>query len=533
MIDRLLINGNIHTLAPDRPRASAIAIRDGKIDAVGDGRLTLLASHRTPIDDLGGATVLPGFTDAHLHWGWTSQTVGEIDLFDVPTKAEALRRIADAGAHTRPGDWLVGWGWSQAMWDGGQFPTAADLDAVTPEHPVYLRARSGHAAWVNRCALAAAGIHAGTPDPRSGRIVRDEHGAATGILLEAPAMALIRAVMPSVSAETQADRMEQMQKELWRCGLTGFHDFDDPDVLSALQVLRERGALGVRVVKNINRDFLADAIRSGLRWGFGDDWLRLGGLKLFADGALGPRTALMMAPYDGEPGNVGVAIMSRDEMLDLTLAASRAGFPTAIHAIGDRAVHDVLDLYTVVRRDEAACGVSPAARRHRIEHVQIIDPGDSQRLAELDIIASMQPIHATSDYPMADRYWGKRAWYSYNPRLQLNAGARVALGSDSPVEPFAPLKGIHAAVTRRRADGSPGAAGWYPDARLTIDEAIRGFTQGPAYAAGMEHKLGTIAPGYLADLVLLDHDLTTIAPDDLLGVNVIGTMVGGEWRWRA
>src|SRR5581483_1355934 len=247
---------------------------------------------------------------------------------------------------------------------------------------------------------------------------------------------------------------------------------------------------------------------------------------------LGARTALMIDPYEGEPDNRGIMVTDKEEIYEKVSAASRAGFPSTIHAIGDRAVHDVLDVYETVRREEAAQGIRPVERRHRIEHVQLIHPSDSQRLAELGVIASMQPIHATSDYLMAERYWGARSRWSYNARLQLDSGAKIAFGSDSPVEPFEPLKGIHAAVTRRRADGSPGPEGWYPELRLTVDAAIRGYTQGPAYAAGMENRLGQIAPGFLADLVALDRDLYGVPPDELLATQVVGTMVGGVWRHR-
>jgi predicted amidohydrolase YtcJ len=533
MIDRLLVNANVVTLSPAQPRATAVAISRDQITAVGDDGLRALATPLTAIDDLGGAMLLPGFTDAHIHWQLTSAALREIDLADVPTKEEAARRVAEAARRTKPGEWLIGRGWSQSAWPGGAFPTAADLDAATPHNPVFLTARSGHAAWVNSAALHLAGIADSTPDPVGGIIQRDAAGRATGILLEGLAITLVHRLVPTLSAAALADLMEQAQTLAWQAGLTGIHDFDDPDAFEAMQLLRERGRLGLRVIKNINRPFIADAIHLRLRWGFGDDWLRLGGLKLFADGALGPRTALMIDPYEGEPDNRGIAVTDKEEIYELVSAASRAGFPSAIHAIGDRAVHDVLDVYQTVRREEAERGVRPSERRHRIEHVQLIQPDDGCRLAELDVIASMQPIHATSDYPMADRYWGSRARYGYNARWQIDRGARVTFGSDSPVEPFEPLKGIHAAVTRRRADGSPGPDGWFPELRLTVDEALRGFTQGPAYAAGMDNRLGLIAPGYLADLVALDRDLYAVLPDDLLKVRVVGTMVGGMWRFSA
>jgi predicted amidohydrolase YtcJ len=532
MVDRILINANIYTLSPEAPRATAIAISGERIVAVGDGDLRSLASAQTKIDDLRGATVLPGLTDAHIHWQGTALALREISLQDIPTKQEAVQRVAEAAQRAKPGDWLVGRGWSQSAWPGGSFPTAVDLDAVTPDNPVYLAARSGHAAWVNSHALRLAGITDSLSDPQGGSIQRDVAGHVTGILLEAPAMNLVARLVPMPGMAELAGLMERAQALACRAGLTGIHDFDDPSAFEAMQYLHEQGKLGLRVVKNINMPYIDHAIALRLRWGFGDDWLRLGGLKIFADGALGARTALMIDPYEGEPDNRGMVVTDKEEIYEKVSAASRAGFPSTIHAIGDRAVHDVLDVYQTVRREETAQGIRPGERRHRIEHVQLIHPSDSQRLAELGVIASMQPLHATSDYPMAERYWGARSRWSYNARLQLDAGARVAFGSDSPVEPFEPLKGIYAAVTRRRADGSPGPAGWYPELRLTIDEAIRGYTQGPAYAAGMENRLGQIAPGFLADLVAFDRDLYAIPPDELLAAQVVGTMAGGVWRHR-
>jgi predicted amidohydrolase YtcJ len=530
MIDRLILNANIYTLDSAQPRASALAIRGDQIVAVGDDSLRALATRSTHLDDLAGATVIPGLTDAHIHWELTARALREIDLFDLPSKAAAVARVAAAAQSAQSGAWLIGRGWSQAQWEGGAFPTAADLDSVTPNNPVFLRARSEHAAWVNSAALHEAGITATTPDPADGVIVRDESGEPTGVLLEG-AMTLARQRLPMPSAAEVAAMMREAQHLAWRCGLTGIHDYDQPRAFEAFQLLHERGELGLRVVKNINDPFIDEAIRLGLRWGYGNHWLRLGGLKIFADGALGARTALMFEPYDGEPDNCGVVVTEKNVMLALVMTASRAGFPSTIHAIGDRAVHDVLNVYEEVRADERARGLQPSDRRHRIEHVQIIHPDDLARLASLDIIASMQPIHATADYLMADKYWGKRSRYAYNPRLQLDQGARVAFGSDSPVEPFEPLKGIHAAVTRCRADGTPSPEGWYPEARLTVEEAVRGYTQGAAYAGGMESRLGMLAVGYFADLVALDRDIFEGDPHDLLKTSVVGTLTGGVWRY--
>ncbi len=533
MIDRILINARIHTLNPAQPEATALAIGRDRIVAVGDDdTIRALVTARTRIDNAGGRPVFPGLTDAHIHWEGVASSLNSVNVFEVPTKQEALRRVADRVRNSRPGAWILGRGWTQAYWPDRAFPTAADLDSVAPDNPVYLSAKSGHAAWVNSQALKLAGVTSHTPDPPGSSIQRDVSGHPTGILLEAPAMALVWDSVPVPTPDQVADWMAEAQRLAWAAGLTGIHDYDNPSCMVALQILRERGDLGLRVVKQINDPWIGHAHELGIRSGFGDEWLRIGGLKIFADGALGPRTAHMIEPYEGEPDNYGIVVTDKEEIYELVSRASAAGIPSTIHAIGDRAVHDVLDVYETVRREEAARGVPRTARRHRIEHVQLIHPDDAHRLGELDIIASMQPIHATSDWQMADQYWGARAVWSYNWRLQIEAGAVLAFGSDAPVEPIDPLKGIFAAVTRRRPDGLPGPQGWFPEGRLDMDTALRGFTQGPAYAAAMEHDLGTLAPGFLADLIVLDRDLYTIAPDDILSTQVVGTLIGGEWKHR-
>jgi predicted amidohydrolase YtcJ len=530
-VERILYNGHIVTMDDAAARVSAVAIQFGGVVAIGsDDDMLALAGPGTTRENLNGKFVIPGLVDAHIHWEGTARALHMVNVFEVPSKAEALERVAARAAQTPAGEWISGHGWFQDLWADRAFPTAADLDSVAPNHPVYLQAKSGHAGWANSLALQMCGITADTPDPDGGQIVRDASGAPNGLLLET-AMPLVAARIPRLTVEQLSAQMRAAQDLALASGLTGFHDFDEPSCLAALQVLRERGQLALRVVKNVNRQWLPAALDSGLRWGFGDEWIRMGGLKIFADGALGPRTAAMIAPYEGEPDNYGIVTVDKEEMYELVSRASAAGLPSTIHAIGDRAVHDVLDVYESVRGEEMERGQLPATRRHRIEHVQLIHPDDKHRLAQLNIIASMQPIHATSDYVMADRYWGARSEWSYNPRIQIDQGVAVAFGSDSPVEPFEPIKGIHAAVTRQRPDGSPGPEGWYPAARLTMDEALRGYTLGPAYAGGTERTTGRIAPGYLADLVVLDRDLYTVPPSDILNVQVLATMVGGQWRY--
>lgn len=531
MIDRILYNGSIVTLEAAQPRVTALAISMGRIVAAGgDDEILALATAKTIKENLEGKFVIPGLTDAHIHWEWQARALQAVDLYEVPSREIAIERIAARAEHTAPGEWITGRGWAQDLWADGAFPTALDIDAVTGDKPAYFSAKSGHAAWVNSAALRLCGIHADTSDPDGGQIVRDESGNPTGILLEL-AMELVAKHIPPPTPEQLAEMMFFAQQQAHAVGLTGLHDFDNPSCLQALQILREQRKLGLRVVKQINQDWLTHALKLGIRWNFGDDWLRFGALKLFADGALGPRTALMVEPYEGEPENYGMSVVDKETMMELVSRASAAGLPSSIHAIGDRAVHDVLDVYEVVRREEAARGETPAQRRHRIEHVQIIHPQDKHRLAQLNIIASMQPTHATSDMERSEKYWGSRSVWAYNARLQLDQGVKVALGSDAPVERFQPLEGIYAAVTRRRLDGTPGENGWYPELRLTLDEALHGYTTGPAYAAGMEDRLGKLAPGFLADLVVLDADLYAIPPAEIHHTSILATMVAGVWRF--
>jgi predicted amidohydrolase YtcJ len=387
---------------------------------------------------------------------------------------------------------------------------------------VALEAKSGHAMWVNSRALELAGVTASTLDPLGGQIVRDARGQPTGILLE-NAMDLITKVQPEPTPEELADMMRAAFPAAHRAGLTGIHDFDGPVAFAAFQILWNRRQTSLRVIKSIPRELLSQAIDLGLRSGFGDDWLRIGSVKLFADGALGPQTAAMLEPFEAS-NNLGIATLSEAEMADNVRRANAAGLSCAIHAIGDRACRTVLDVYEQVGLRDL---------RNRIEHVQLLHPQDYGRLGKLGVVASMQPTHATSDMLMADKYWGKRSAGAYAWRTQLDAGAVLAFGSDCPVERIDPLMGIHAAVTRRRADGSPGPEGWYPEQRLTVEEAVRAFTWGPAFVAGQEDRLGSIAPGKLADFTVLDQDIFAIEPMEILNTHVDATIIGGQFMWRA
>jgi predicted amidohydrolase YtcJ len=524
MPDLILYNARIHTMEAAHPTAHAIAIRDNQIVAVGDESFMLRQLPHAQKIDLHDRCVIPGLIDAHLHAEWTALGLKNVDA-ETPTLDEVLRRVEEFAQKTPKGQWIRGHGWNQNVW-GDVFPTKADLDRVAPEHPVYLTAKSAHAAWANSAALKLAGITSSTPNPIGGEIVRDANGEPIGIFFE-DAMGLISKIIPEPTAQQVAEALRDALPLFQRVGLTGVHDFDGARALQAWQILKENNELNFRVSKTIPVALLDHAIALGIRSGFGDDRLRLNSVKAFADGALGPQTALMIDPYEGSDNNRGISTLDKEEMIENVQKASAAGLSSTIHAIGDKANHDVLDVYEAVRKEE-----DTPRLRHRIEHVQLLHPDDFNRLGQLGIIASMQSIHATSDMLMADKYWGARSAGAYAWRTLLNAGTRLVFGSDSPVESFNPFLGIHAAVTRRRADGSPSPDGWYPEQRLTVAEAVHGFTMGAAYASYEEARKGSLAPGKLADLIVLDRDIFSIDPMEIAETKVIATMIDGQFVWR-
>ena len=526
---KLLYNAYIYTQDPSHPTESAILIDRERIVAIGEANNLLVQYPNAEKQNMDGRFIMPGLTDAHLHLKHYSLSLQKIDC-ETDTKEECLRRVGERVRTAKAGEWILGHGWNQNVW--GSWPTAADLDAIAPNNPVYLTAKSLHAAWANTVALKLANVTLQSSDPQNGRIQRDEKGESTGVLLES-AMELVGDVIPISTIQEIADAMEKAQPILWKMGLTGLHDFDRRDSFMALQQLHKQGKLKLRVLKNLPVELLDQAYQLGLGAGFGDDWLRIGSVKAFMDGALGPHTAAMFQPYIGEDDNRGMLNMDGEELFEYGRKAAQVGLGMTVHAIGDRANHEVLNAYEALRNYEKEKHLP--ALRHRIEHVQVIHPDDAARLGQMNIIASMQPIHATSDMRMADAFWGERSRLAYAMRTQLDHGARLALGSDAPVESPNPFWGLHAAVTRRRADGSPSAEGWYPEQKLTMTEAIEGYTLGPAYAANMEDRLGRLAPGYLADLIVLEaaQDPFTCDADDLLTVQSSATMVGGEWVYTS
>ena len=524
---KLLHNAQIYTQNESQPNASAILIDREHIVAVGNSDDLLKQYPYAEKQDMNGRFILPGLTDAHLHLHHYSLSLQKIDC-ETSTKEECLRRVEERMKKTKSGEWILGHGWNQNVW--GNWPAASELDTIAPNNPVYLTAKSLHAAWANTSALRIANITAQTPDPQNEQIQRDAQGNATGILLET-AMELVGNGIPAPTIDEIANAIEKAQSNLWKIGLTGVHDFDRRESFMALQQLHAQEKLKLRVLKNIPVELLDQAFELGLRAGFGDDWLRIGSVKVFMDGALGPHTAAMFQPYIGEDENRGILNMDGEELFEYGRKAAQVGLGMTVHAIGDRANHEVLNAYEQLRTYENENHLP--ALRHRIEHVQVIHPDDAARLGKMNIIASMQPIHATSDMLMADQFWGpERSRLAYAMKTQLDYGARLALGSDAPVESPNPFWGLHAAVTRRRADGSPSSEGWYPEQKLTMAEAVEGYTSGPAYAANMEDRLGKLAPNYLADLIVVEKDIFTCNPNDLLTLESSATMIGGEWVWE-
>ncbi|HCR72656.1 MAG TPA: amidohydrolase, partial [Anaerolineae bacterium] len=415
---KLLYNANIHTLDSSNPKANAILIARERILAVGEkDKLESIAHDKIEKIDMKGKTILPGLTDAHIHIQYYALGLSKINC-ETKTKAECLERVAEKVKNTKPNEWVLGHGWTQNEWDG-IFPTKEELDAIAPNNPVYLTAKSLHAAWANTAALKLANITNDTPNPKDGAIERDASGKATGILLET-AMGLVSDVIAKPSIPEIEEAIEKAQSVLWKMGITGIHDFDRRESFMALQSLNAKGKLKLRVCKNIPVESVEEANALGLKTGFGNAWLWIGSVKAFMDGALGPRTAAMLEPYENEPNNKGILNMDGEELFEHARKAADVGLSMTVHAIGDKANHEVLNAYEQLRAYETKNNLQHL--RHRIEHVQIIHPDDAPRLAKLKVIASMQPIHATSDMFAADKLWGERSKFSYGWRTQLNHG---------------------------------------------------------------------------------------------------------------
>jgi predicted amidohydrolase YtcJ len=534
----LLVNGVIHTLDPDMPRVSALAIdlTSGRILAAGDdAEIRALTGPLTETIDLRGRAVLPGFIDAHAHLVNYAQSRLDVNLRDARSEEEAVARIAARAEQTPPGAWIFGRSWDKNHWPGQRFPSKASLDAAVPAHPVALSSHDYHSLWVNSEALRRAGIDATTPDFGRGRIGRDTAGEPDGMLYE-DATELVYRIADPTSDERLLAELRLILAELRARGITGMHNIEDERSLRLLQRLRASGELSPRVLYYIQRRALPHALELGIQGDFGDDTLRFAGVKLFMDGALGSQTAAMLDPYEGQPENRGLLTTTETEVEQLAREASGGGIGVAIHAIGDRAVHVALDGVEAALRVEAAqaeeSSVPAPTRRIRLEHVQLARADDIARMARLGIVASVQPFHAVVDRDAAERYWGNRYQRAYAYQTLRQAGVPLALGSDVPVDTPDPLRILHAAINRQN-DAEPDRPAWLPDQALSVTQALWGYTVGAAYAGGQEARQGSLTPGKLADLIVLAEDPFTAPPELIAGAQILATLVGGQLVYGA
>ncbi|MEA3376640.1 MAG: amidohydrolase [Chloroflexota bacterium] len=528
--DLILYNGKLHTQDPDTPRATAVAMVGGRFAAVGDdAEIRALAGPDTRTLDLGGRLALPGLIDAHFHLRSWALSRRRLSLVEARSLSDLQQRLAERARRAPEGGWILGQGWNETRWPTPGKPTRADLDAAAPAHPVLLWRSDLHLAVANSRALREAGVDADTPDPTQGRIDRDDAGTPTGILRER-AVDLVEDAVPPPSEDEVVEAVREALDVLHRLGLTGVHDHrimgggDGQSAFRAYQHLHRAGELALRLWMGIPGERLDEAVALGLRTGFGDRRLRVGHVKLFSDGSQGARTAWMLEPYD-DTDDAGMPLTPMDEIAEAVKKADRAGLAVAVHAIGDRANRELISVFE--RASQARADGAGDRIPHRIEHAQILRPADVQRLGGLGVAASVQPIHITDDISLSEASIGERSRFAYPFRDMLAAGVTLAFGSDAPGAAANPLWGIHAAVTRQRRDGSP-PGGWYPEQRLSVAEAVWGFTMGPAIVSGQEADLGAIAPGKLADVVVLDRDIFTIEPMDIHRAQVVMTVFDGE-----
>jgi len=517
-----VVNARVWTGDARRPWADALAVRGDRIAAVGSGaEVRKLAGDGARVVDARGGMVVPGFVDAHVHFVDGGFRLSSVQLRDARTPAEFVRRIRDFAATVPAGTWIEGGDWDHEQW-GGELPTRAWIDSVTPDHPVWLNRLDGHMALANSAALRAAGVADDVRDVEGGTVVRDAGGRPTGVLKD-NAMALVGRAVPDRSDALKDRALDAAMTYVAAQGVTSVHNMGSWDDLATFRRAHAAGRLRTRIYAAVplsSWQRLRDAVEAE---GRGDAWLRIGALKGFADGSLGSHTAAFLEPFTDQPADRGFFVTEPDTLYAWTRGADAAGLHVVVHAIGDRAIRAQLDVFERVAREHG-----PRDRRFRIEHAQHVAPADLPRFGRLGVIASMQPYHAIDDGRWAEKVIGaERSRTTYAFRSLLDAGARVAFGSDWFVAPPTPLEGIYAAVTRRTLDDrNPG--GWVPEQRITVEEALRAYTIAGAHASFEEGEKGTLERGKLADFVLLDRDLTRIAPEAIRDARVLVTVVGGR-----
>jgi len=522
------LHGRIYTNDPQHPWASAMAVREGKIVCVGGLEQIMLECGGGDEDaetiQLGNKFVMPGFNDAHVHLGSAAADLLAVRLNGVPSIEELQKRVTDAVAAHKEGDWITGSGWDHTFWPDKKFPTRHQLDAVSPKNPVLLTHISGHVAVANSLALQLANITKDTPNPKGGEFERDANGELTGMLEEGSAISLVQQYVPDPSAAERRHGIELVLADVAKNGVTSVQDNSDWDDFLVYRDLKDENKLTVRITEWLHfTTSLEELQNERSEGGTSDPLLKTGMLKMVTDGALGSRTAAMLAPYSDDPSTSGIMAMDPDKLRQMAIERDKAGFQLGFHAIGDRANRVALDVFEAVAKANP-----PRDRRDRIEHAQVVAPDDLPRFAKLNVIASMQPSHETTDLRWAqqrigpDRAKGAYAWAT----MQKN-GVHLAFGTDYDVEPINPMRGLYACVTRELPDGGP-AGGWQPQEKISLDDCIRAYTIGSAYAQFEEGKKGALKSGQFADFIILSNDLTKVAPSEYVKTEVLRTVVGGR-----
>ncbi|WP_309895054.1 amidohydrolase [Archangium sp.] len=517
-----LLDARVWTGNPRQPWAEAVAVRGERLIAVGTrAEVERHLGAGTRVIDAKGRFLVPGFNDAHLHFLDGGFRLSSVQLRDAKTPAEFIARIKAFAASVPKGTWITGGDWDHELW-GGELPRREWLDAVTPDHPVWVNRLDGHMSLANGAALRAAGVTAATPEVAGGSIVRGSGGEPTGILKD-NAQALVDRVVPPPSVERSDRALEAAMRHVAEQGVTSVQHMGTWQELAVFERAHAAGRLRTRIYAAVPLDTWERLRDTVAKRGRGDAWLRIGALKGYVDGSLGSHTAAFLAPFTDAPQDTGLLVNTAEDLYRWTSGADKAGLHVAVHAIGDRAIRLQLDLFQRVAEENG-----PRDRRFRIEHAQHIAPEDVPRFAAQGVIASMQPYHAIDDGRWADRVIGpERSKTTYAFRSLRDAGARVAFGSDWYVAPPTPLEGIYAAVTRRTLDDrNPG--GWVPEQRLDVEDALRAYTAAGAFASFEEGEKGTLEPGRLADLVLIDQDLTRVPPETIRDAKVMLTVVGGQ-----
>ena len=524
----LYLHGHIYTNDPQHPWAAGMAVRDGKIICIGGiaqvvTECSSSEAHPETVE-LHDRFVMPGFNDAHMHLGSAGEGMLAVRLYGVASIEELKKRLAASVASHKPGEWITGAGWDHTLWVDKQFPNKWELDDVSPKNPVLLTHVSGHVAVANSLALKLAELDNNSQNPSGGELERNSAGELTGMLKEGPAMALVRSRVPDPTAEQRRRGIVLVFADLAKNGVTSAQDNSAWEDFLAYKQLKEDGKLTVRITEWLHfADPLHDLENERAQGGTTDPWLKTGALKMVTDGALGSRTAAMLEPYSDDAKTTGILIMDPEKLKSLAIERDKAGFQLNFHAIGDRANRLSLDVFEAVAKANR-----PRDRRDRIEHAQVIAPEDLPRFAKLKVIASMQPSHQTTDMRWAesrvgpDRVKGAYAWAS----LQ-KSGARLAFGTDYPVEVVSPFRGLYACVTRQLPDGSP-AGGWQPQEKISLQDCIRDYTSGSAYAEFEEGKKGELKVGEYADFIILSNDLTKVPPSEFVKTEVLRTIVGGR-----